>query len=94
MNSNNLPEQQTASTGQQALVRRTSSDELSYRLVSKSFFCHTCRENFKKMVPSLEEIDISCPKCNQYFCEEITNQNASSLNNPRNFYQERATSPS
>lgn len=45
----------------------------SYRLVQKKYFCHVCAKEFKKMSPTLEMVDVSCPDCEQCFCEEISN---------------------
>ena len=42
-----------------------------YRLARKSFMCHVCEREFKKMVPVLELVEVECPRCNQTFCEEI-----------------------
>lgn len=54
--------------------RMNNEDEISYRLISKSFFCHTCQKNFKKMVSANQMEDVQCPECNEFFCEEVSSQ--------------------
>ena len=37
---------------------------------AKDFFCHTCKQLFKKAIASDDE-DVVCPSCQEYFVEMI-----------------------
>ncbi len=41
---------------------------------AKDFFCHTCKEQFKKVLVSPDE-DVVCPTCQEYFVEMIEDPN-------------------
>lgn len=71
---------------QQQLIsyQQPSEEGVSYRLVSKSFFCHCCRKSFKKMVPATQPEEVQCPQCNNDFVEEM----ASGNENPANLYRQ------
>ena len=57
--------------------------QLSYRMVNKKFFCHNCRKEFKQMINLNEQIEVSCPECQDFFCEEVDIQD-----DPRVIYQQ------
>ena len=44
-----------------------------YRLVSKKYYCHICKKEFKKMSPAQELVEVECPNCHETFVEEIEN---------------------
>jgi len=45
------------------------------------------------MVPSNEDVEVSCSRCEQYFCEEIP-QSVRPEENPMNFYRQQDPAPS
>ncbi len=55
-----------------------------YRMVRKSYMCHMCESEFKKMAPVNELVEVECPRCNQTFVEEISTIGISGLSSSDN----------
>jgi hypothetical protein len=51
-------------------------------MAQKTFFCHSCRDNFRKMVNVNLEEEVCCTRCGNEFCEEVN-----SIENPLHFYE-------
>ena len=68
--------------------------EQEYRMVRKTYMCHVCEREFKKMAPVLDLVEVQCPTCNESFCEEVSSSQQSS--SPRESQQEapRSSPPS
>lgn len=68
----------------QSQAASQNSEDFSYRMVRKSYHCHICDKDFKKIAPVSDLVEVECPQCNETFCEELpsTPTNLSGTNSP------------
>lgn len=60
-----------------------SNSEINYSLTTtKNYWCHLCKKEFSKIF--IENIDVQCKFCQNYFCEEIS-QYTNEQEHPSNF---------